>query len=110
MENVSDPVTVHFEVAITQLANVVSASSLPCVPQEAFTLRGSEQFQNIVPLVAQGKYRNLKKQEQIKLYMAAGPLKPSCWEGATFPTMLLLFTLRQPFLEVRSEPVCETKR
>ena len=42
VENVSDPITVYFEVAITQLANVVSARGSPCTtwPQGAPTLRG----------------------------------------------------------------------
>lgn len=39
VENVSDPVRVHFEVAITQLANVVSASNSPPAPQRAPPLR-----------------------------------------------------------------------
>lgn len=66
VENVSDPVTVHFEVAITQLANVVSASSSLHVPQEALSLRGSEQFSNIVPLIACGKYGNQKNANKQK--------------------------------------------
>ena len=42
VENVSDPITVYFEVAITQLADVVSARGSPGTmwPQGAPTLRG----------------------------------------------------------------------
>lgn len=62
VENVSEPVTVHFEVAITQLANVVSAASSPRVPGEPLTRVGvrAEQFLNTVPVIACGKYRNFK--------------------------------------------------
>lgn len=34
VENVSEPVTVHFELAITQLANVVSASDSRVLPED----------------------------------------------------------------------------
>lgn len=47
MENVSDPVTVHFEVAITQLANVVSARLSPLVPLEVLTAM-SEKFPTVL--------------------------------------------------------------
>lgn len=101
MENVSDPVTVHFEVAITQLANVVSASSSPCVvPQGVLTLRGSEQFPNIVPLIVHGKYEKLKKYEQTKIYMAAGPSKLSHWEGDSFPTDAVIIHIKTGFFVV----------
>lgn len=66
MENVSDPVTVHFEVAITQLANVVSSSNSTPVPLGALIPRASEQLPNIVPLIAHSKYGNLKNMNRQK--------------------------------------------
>lgn len=43
VENVSEPVTVHFELAITQLANVVSASDSRRVARE--DTRGCQRVQ-----------------------------------------------------------------
>lgn len=55
MQNVSDPVTVHFEVAITQLANVVSATRPWCGSRDALLCGGQSSSPTLLPR-ARGKH------------------------------------------------------
>lgn len=89
VENVSEPVTVHFEVAITQLANVVSASRSP-------DSEGSES-PTILLLPAHGRHGNYKNTDgQESSWLPASRSHPVV--GETFPTDAIIIHINRRFV------------